>query len=88
MLIKTTSGKPMVAYNSATRITDTTATVLDQIWTNTQSEEAHTYILVDSLPDHLPILLLANFANKSTNQISMIKKRFFLKLISFCFKIS
>ena len=61
--------------NKPTRITDTTATVLDQIWTNTQFVETHAYILVDSVSDHLPVLLCANFASKSTNQKSMIKKR-------------
>ena len=60
--------------NKPTRINDTTATVLDQIWTNTQT---HSYILVGSVSDHLPVLLCANFASKSTNQKSMIKKRSF-----------
>ena len=41
--------------NKPNRITDTTATILDQIWTNTQFEEAHVYILVNSLADHLPV---------------------------------
>ena len=54
--------------NKPTRITDTTATVLHQIWTNTQFVETHAYILVDSVSDHLPVLLSANFASKSTNQ--------------------
>ena len=59
--------------NKPTIITDTTATVLDQIWTNTQFIETHAYILVDSVSDHLPVLLCTNFASKSTNQKSMIK---------------
>ena len=63
--------------NQPTRITDTTATVLDQIWTNTQFIETHANILVDSGSDYLPVLLCANFASKSTNQKSMIRKRSF-----------
>ena len=51
--------------NKPTRISDTAATVLDQMWTTTQSEEAYAYILVDSLADRLPVLLCVNFANKS-----------------------
>ena len=74
--------------NKPTKMTDTTATVLDQIWTNTQLVETHAYILGDALFDHLPVLLCANFASKSTNQKSMIKKDLSQKLISFCFKIS
>ena len=42
--------------NKPIRITEMTATVLDQIWTNTQFEEAHVYTLVDSLADHLHVL--------------------------------
>ena len=63
--------------NKPTRMTDTTATVLDQIRTNTQFVETRAYILVDSVSDHLPILLCSNFASKSTNQKSMIKNRSF-----------
>ena len=55
-----------------TRITDTTAIVLDQIWTKAEFEEAHAYILVDSLADHLPVLFCSNFANKCANKKSMI----------------
>ena len=63
--------------NKPIRITDTTTTVLDQIWTNTQFVETHAYILAESVSDHLPVLLCATFASKSTNQKSMIKKRSF-----------
>ena len=74
--------------NKPTRTTDTTATVLDQVWTYTQFVETHVYVLVDSVSDHLPVLLCANFASKSTNQKLWLKKDLSLLLISFRFKIS
>ena len=42
--------------NKPTRITDTTATVLDQIWTNIQPLQAEAFTLLDPLADHLPVL--------------------------------
>ena len=42
--------------NKPTRITDTSATVLDHIWTNIYNTPINTAILVDPISDHLPVI--------------------------------
>ena len=43
--------------NQPTRITDTTATILDHIWTNLYSKNIKSSILVHPISDHLPTLM-------------------------------
>ena len=45
--------------NRPTRITDTGATVLDQIWTNSFSDHIKSGIILHSISDHLPLFMSA-----------------------------
>ena len=62
---------PMYEYgfysliSKPTRITDSSATVLDQIWTNILPESSNAYILVDPLADHLPVMVCFSLGDKS-----------------------
>ena len=42
--------------NKPTRITDTSATILDHVWTNLYSENIKTGVLLHPISDHLPII--------------------------------
>ena len=42
--------------NKPTRITDTSATILDHVWTNLYSENIKTGVLLHSISDHSPVL--------------------------------
>ena len=45
--------------NKPTRITDTGATVLDQIWINSYSDHIKSGIILHSISDHLPLFMCA-----------------------------
>ena len=45
--------------NKPTRISDTGATVLDQIWTNSCSDHIKSGIILHSISDHLPLFMCA-----------------------------
>ena len=43
--------------NKPTRITDTSATISDHMWTNLYSENIKTGVLLHPISDHLPVLI-------------------------------
>ena len=45
--------------NRPTRITDTGATVLDQIWTNSYSDHIKSGVILHFISDHLPLVMSA-----------------------------
>ena len=63
--------------NKPTRITDTTAAVLAQIWTNIQPLQAEAFILLDPLADHLPVLSCNKIGDNPSKKYTTVKKRFF-----------
>ena len=63
--------------NKPTRITDTTAAVLDQIWTNIQPLQAEAFILLDPLADHLPVLSCNKIGDNPSKKNTTVKKIFF-----------
>ena len=57
--------------NKPTRITDTGATVLDQIWTNSYSDHIKSGIILHCISDHLPLLMCAaNSKAMSSNSLT------------------
>ena len=46
--------------NKPTRITDTSATVLDHIWTNLHHQHIKSGVILNSLSDHLPVYMCFN----------------------------
>ena len=63
--------------NKPTRITDTTATVLDQIGTNILSLQAEAFILLDPLADHLPVLSCIKILGDNPSKKYYCQKKFF-----------
>ena len=61
--------------NKPTRITDTSATVLDHIWTNLHQEQIKSRVILNPLSDHLPLYMCFNL-NKQ-NLYRPQQKRFF-----------
>ena len=58
--------------NKSTRITDTTATLLDQLWTYLPPHQSTVYVLIDQVSDHLPVLSCSHsekiFLTKNANK--------------------
>ena len=46
--------------NKSTRVTDTSATVLDHIWTNAYTDHIKSGIILHSSSDHLPVFMCAD----------------------------
>ena len=60
--------------NKPTRITDTTATILDHVWTNLYSDEIKTGVLLHPISDHLPVLMCYSTSqNTENNQNNKIR---------------
>ena len=66
--------------NIPTRITDTTATVLDHLWTNIVETPIKSAVLVDQIADHLPVYMSLAIGKPRTSEKIVVEKRcFFLK---------
>ena len=44
--------------NKPTRVADTSATILDQVWTNLYSENIKTGVILHPISDDLPVLIV------------------------------
>ena len=61
--------------NVPTRITESTASILDQIWTNVVDIPAKSAVVANPVSDHLPVYL--NFGIKKSQDDLFIEKRIF-----------
>ena len=55
--------------NKPTRITDTSATVLDHIWTNAYTDHIKSGIILQSVSDHLPVFMRADKSKSTSSNI-------------------
>ena len=62
--------------NKPTRITDTSAAVLDQIWTNLHHQHIKSGVILNSLSDHLPVNMCFNL-NKQNLYRPQQKRSFY-----------
>src|SRR6218665_3877138 len=60
-----------------TRITEFTATLIGNIYTNCHSYNMDSCILVEDISDHLPIMLYIDFYRMSTGKVNALPKRTF-----------
>ena len=63
--------------NIPTRITDTTGTVLDHIWTNIMDKPVKSAVLVDRIADHQPVYMNLAIDKSSSNEYVFVEKRCF-----------
>ena len=61
--------------NKPTRITDTSSTIIDHIWTNTYSQPIKSGIILHPISDHMPVIMSTNM-NK-ISRTNTVKKRNF-----------
>ena len=61
--------------NIPTRITATTAKVLDHCWTNINDMSVKSGVILEQISDHLPVFF--NFKTKITLENNFIEKRIF-----------
>ena len=61
--------------NHPTRITDTSATVLDHIWTNISNHAIKSGIITSPISDHLPVLACTNIESKQKELCENLTKR-------------
>ena len=59
--------------NKPTRITDTTATVLDQLWANSFCYAVRSNILLHPIPDHLPIFMCINLCMNNSSACTTVR---------------
>ena len=59
--------------NKPTRITDTTATVLDQLWANSFCYAVKSNILLHSISDHLPIFMCINLCMNNSSACTTVR---------------
>ena len=55
--------------NNPTRITDTSATVLDHIWTNAYTDHIKSGIILHFVTDHLPVFMCADKSKATSSNI-------------------
>ena len=53
---------PLITH--PTRITDNSSSLLDHVYTNNISGETHSYILLDDISDHMPVIVCSDLALK------------------------
>ena len=53
---------PLITY--PTRVTDNSSSLLDHVYTNNISGETHSYILLDDISDHMPVIVCSELALK------------------------
>ena len=63
--------------NIPTRITDTTGTVLDHIWTNIVENPIKSAVIADLVADHLPVYMNLGMQKCLSNEKVMVEKRCF-----------
>ena len=59
--------------NKPTRITDTTATVLDQLWANSFCYAVKSNILLHPISDHLPIFMCINLCMNNSSACTTVR---------------
>ena len=53
---------PLITH--PTRVTDNSSSLLDHVYTNNISGETHSYILLDDISDHMPVIVCSDLALK------------------------
>ena len=66
--------------NKPTRFSDSSATVIDHIWTNLHSHQIKLGAILDPLSDHLPVYICIDFTKHGLSNPK--QKRFLLLKIS------
>ena len=59
--------------NKPTRITDTTATVLDQLWANSFCYAVKSNILLHPISDHFPIFMCINLCMNNSSACTTVR---------------
>ena len=75
------------AINKPTRVTDTSATLIDHVWVSNADRIHSSYIVVDDETDHYPVECLIRLTNATRSPINVVNKRLFKDEAKQAFKL-
>ena len=61
---------PLITH--CTRVTDNSQSLLNHVYTNNISNETHSYILLDDISDHMPVIVCSDLALKHPKNMKLL----------------